>query len=157
MRVRFSWANSPGQRELRPAQSGAKPIIPLYIARPAIQIRETDAERISNLAIEAEDRLPQVAELLLAEINRATIVEDSRLPQNVVALQSTVKFLDEASGIERTLQLVYPQHADIAAGRISILSLVGAGLLGLKPGQSISWPDRAGKQRALRIMEVNQR
>ncbi len=126
-------------------------------ARPAIQIRETDAERISNLAIEAEDRLPQVAELLLAEINRATIVEDSRLPQNVVALQSTVKFVDEASGIERTLQLVYPQHADIAAGRISILSLVGAGLLGLKPGQSISWPDRAGKQRALRIMEVNQR
>ena len=126
-------------------------------ARPAIQIRETDAERISNLAIEAEDRLPQVAELLLAEINRATIVEDSRLPQNVVALQSTVKFLDEASGIERTLQLVYPQHADIAVGRISILSLVGAGLLGLKPGQSISWPDRAGKQRALRIMEVNQR
>lgn len=126
-------------------------------ARPLIQIRETDAERISNLAIEAEDRLPQVAELLLAEINRATIVEDSRLPQNVVALQSTVKFLDEASGIERTLQLVYPQHADIAAGRISILSLVGAGLLGLKPGQSISWPDRAGKQRALRIMEVNQR
>ena len=126
-------------------------------ARPAIQIRETDAERISNLAIEAEERLPQVAELLLAEINRATIVEDSRLPQNVVALQSTVKFLDEASGIERTLQLVYPQHADIAAGRISILSLVGAGLLGLKPGQSISWPDRAGKQRALRIMEVNQR
>ena len=125
-------------------------------ARPAIQIRETDAERISNLAIEAEDRLPQVAELLLAEINRATIVEDSRLPQNVVALQSTVKFLDEASGIERTLQLVYPQHADIAAGRISILSLVGAGLLGLKPGQSISWPDRAGKQRALRIMEVDQ-
>ena len=85
-------------------------------ARPAIQIRETDAERISNLAIEAEDRLPQVAELLLAEINRATIVEDSRLPQNVVALQSTVKFLDEASGIERTLQLVYPQHADIACG-----------------------------------------
>ena len=126
-------------------------------ARPAIQIRETDAERTRNLAIEAEDRLPQVAELLLAEINRATIVEDSRLPQNVVALQSTVKFLDEASGIERTLQLVYPQHADIAAGRISILSLVGAGLLGLKPGQSISWPDRAGKQRALRIMEVNQR
>ena len=126
-------------------------------ARPPIQIRETDAERIGNLAIEAEERLPQVAELLLAEINRARIVQDSGLPGDVVAMQSTVKFVDEASGAERTLQLVYPQHADIAAGRISILSLVGAGLLGLKPGQSISWPDRAGKQRALRIMEVNQR
>ena len=125
-------------------------------ARPAIQIRETDAERISNLAIEAEDRLPQVAELLLAEINRAKVVQDSRIPGDVVAMQSIVKFADDASGVERTLQLVYPQAADIEAGRISILSLVGAGLLGLRPGQSISWPDRAGKQRALRIMEVNQ-
>jgi len=125
-------------------------------ARPLIQIRETDAERIGNLAIEAEERLPQVAELLLAEINRARIVQDSRLPADVVAMQSIVKFADEASGVERTLQLVYPQAADIEAGRISILSLVGAGLLGLRPGQSISWPDRAGKQRALRIIEVNQ-
>ncbi|CCW16763.1 Regulator of nucleoside diphosphate kinase [Sphingobium indicum BiD32] len=125
-------------------------------ARPPIQIRETDAERIGNLAIEAEERLPQVAELLLAEINRAKVVQDSRLPGDVVAMQSIVKFVDEASDAERTLQLVYPQAADIEAGRISILSLVGAGLLGLRPGQSISWPDRAGKQRALRIMEVNQ-
>ena len=120
------------------------------------QIRETDAERIGNLAIEAEERLPQVAELLLAEINRAKIVQNSKLPADVVAMQSIVKFADEASGVERTLQLVYPQAADIEAGRISILSLVGAGLLGLRPGQSILWPDRAGKQRALRIMEVNQ-
>jgi len=125
-------------------------------ARPPIQIRETDAERIGNLAIEAEERLPQVAELLLAEINRAKVVQDSRIPGDVVAMQSIVKFADDASGVERTLQLVYPQAADIEAGRISILSLVGAGLLGLRPGQSISWPDRAGKQRALRIMEVNQ-
>jgi hypothetical protein len=44
-------------------------------------------------------------------------------------MQSTVKFVDEASGVERTLQLVYPQAADIEAERISILSLVGAGLL----------------------------
>lgn len=125
-------------------------------ARPPIQIRETDAERISNLAIEAEERLPQVAELLLGELNRAKVVQDSRLPPDVVAMQSTVKFVDETSGVERTLQLVYPQEADIEAGRISILSLVGAGLLGLRPGQSISWPNRAGKQRALRIMEVDQ-
>jgi len=122
--------------------------------RPPIQIRETDAERISNLAIDAEARMPQVAELLLAEINRAKVVQDIRLPSDVVAMKSTVRFVDEASGVERTLQLVFPQEADIEAGRISILSLVGAGLLGLRSGQSISWPDRAGRQRTLRIIEV---
>ncbi len=125
-------------------------------AQPPITIRESDAERIANLALGAEDKSPQVAELLLAEINRAKIVPDAQLPRDIVAMQSVVKFVDEASGLERTLQLAYPQDTDIDAGRISILSLVGAGLLGLKPGQSIRWPDRAGKHRELRIIAVMQ-
>ncbi|RYG89055.1 MAG: hypothetical protein EON59_02365 [Alphaproteobacteria bacterium] len=45
-------------------------------------------------------------------------------------------------------------ESDFEAGGISILSRVGAGLLGLTTGQSIMWPDRAGKQRPLRIIEV---
>lgn len=125
-------------------------------ARPPIQIRETDADRIGNLALDMEGRQPQLSELLLAEINRAKVVPDAKLPRDVVAMTSTVTFIDEASGAERTLQLVYPQDADIEAGRISIMSLVGAGLLGLRTGQSISWPDRAGKPRALRIIGVDQ-
>lgn len=125
-------------------------------ARPPIQIRETDADRISNLALDSEVRTPQVAELLLTEISRAKLVADARLPSDVVAMHSTVTFVDEASGAERTLQLVYPHEADIAAGRISIMSLVGAGLLGLHPGQSILWPNRGGDERPLRIIEVTQ-
>ncbi len=124
--------------------------------RPPIRIRESDADRISNLAIDVEERLPQVAELLQTEINRAKVVQDSRLPADVVAMGSTVRFVDDATGVERTLQLVYPQDADIEAGRISILSLVGAGLIGLRPEQSISWPDRSGQRRTLRIIEVSQ-
>lgn len=123
-------------------------------AQPPLHIRETDAERVANLAIAAEDNSPQVSMLLLGEINRARVVADAELPHDIVAMQSTVKFIDDASGVERTLQLVYPHDADIAAGRISILSLVGAGLLGLRTGQSIAWPDRAGNQRLLRIIEV---
>jgi len=125
-------------------------------ARPPLQIRETDAEQIGNLALQMEHRSPQVAEMLLAEINRAKVVDDARLPSETVAMLSTVKFVDDETGVERTLQLVYPQDADIEAGRISILSLVGAGLLGLRAGQSISWPNRDGHERPLRIIEVSQ-
>lgn len=123
-------------------------------AQPPINIRASDAERLANLAIAIEDNSPQLSMLLLGEINRACVVSDAELPHDIVAMQSTVKFSDDASGVERTLQLVYPYDADIAAGRISILSLVGAGLLGLRTGQSIVWPDRAGNQRLLRIIEV---
>jgi len=125
-------------------------------ARPPLQIRETDAEQIGNLALQMEHRSPQVAEMLLAEINRAKVVDDARLPSDTVAMLSTVKFVDDETGVERTLQLVYPQDADIEAGRISILSLVGAGLLGLRAGQSISWPNRDGHERPLHIIEVSQ-
>jgi regulator of nucleoside diphosphate kinase len=33
---------------------------------------------------------------------------------------------------------------------------VGAGLIGLREGQSILWPDREGNERALQIVEVAQ-
>jgi regulator of nucleoside diphosphate kinase len=125
-------------------------------ARPPIQLCETDAERISNLAMDTEMRMPQVAELLLAEISRAKLVRDARLAPDVVSMMSTVRFIDDASGVERTLKVVYPHDADIEAGRISIMSLVGAGLIGLRAGQSISWPDRSGHERSLRIIEVMQ-
>lgn len=46
-------------------------------ARPPLQIRESDAERVSNLAMDMEGRMPQVAELLLAEISRARVVQDT--------------------------------------------------------------------------------
>lgn len=124
--------------------------------RPPLQIRETDAARISDLALDMESRMPEVVELLLAEISRAKIVADFRIAPDVVAMMSTVKFVDDASGVERTLQVVYPHETDIEAGRISIMSLVGAGLIGLRAGQSISWPDRAGHERPLRIIEVAQ-
>ena len=124
--------------------------------RPPIQIRASEAERISNLALGAEARMPEVADLLLTEIERAKVVPDDRLPDDVVAMKSVVRFADEASGVERTLQVVYPPEADIEAGRVSILSLVGAGLLGLRTGQSINWPDRSGNNRLLRIIEVKQ-
>ena len=67
--------------------------------RPSIQIRETDAERIGNLAMDVMGRQPQVAELLLDEINRAKVVQDSRLPVEIVAMQSTVRFVDEAGPV----------------------------------------------------------
>jgi regulator of nucleoside diphosphate kinase len=50
----------------------------------------------------------------------------------------------QASGADRTVELVYPRDADISAGRVSILTPVGAGVIGLRTGQSILWPDRDG-------------
>jgi regulator of nucleoside diphosphate kinase len=124
--------------------------------RPPIHMNDAEADTLTNLALGAEERLPQVSEMLLEEIGRAKIYTAGKLPRDVVSMHATVEFRDEANGTSRTVQLVYPKDADISAGRISILTPVGAGLIGLREGQSIIWPDRDGHERQLSIVKVTQ-
>jgi len=124
-------------------------------ARPAILMNFEDSEALAKLARTAEAHLPQVSAMLLDEIERADIRDDASLPADVVTMGATVVFADDGSKTQRTVKLVYPGDADIAAGRISILAPVGAGLIGLREGQSILWPDRSGKSRRLRILKVS--
>lgn len=102
----------------------------------------------------AEHRHPHSSAILLAELNRAELCELGELPQQTVAMNSRIDFVDEGTGARRTVQLVYPRNADIAAGRVSILTPIGAGLIGMTAGSSIRWPDRDGHDRLLHIVRV---
>ncbi|MBY0560878.1 nucleoside diphosphate kinase regulator [Hyphomicrobium sp.] len=124
--------------------------------RPPVHLIDTEADNLTNLALGVADTMPQVSELLMSEIARATVHRAARMPSDVVTMHSTVEFTDEGSGAERTVQLVYPAEADISNGRISILTPVGAGLIGLREGHSIRWPDREGRERQLTIQKVTQ-
>jgi len=125
-------------------------------ARPPIHMIDTEADALTNLALGVADRLPELSEMLLEEIARATLHEAADLPPDVVSMNATVRFADEANGREHHYRLVYPGDADISAGRLSILTPIGAGLIGLSRGQSILWPDRTGKTRRLEILGVEQ-
>ena len=125
-------------------------------ARPPLQISEADYDTISSLALSIEHRSPDLSEQLLREIDRARVTPRASLPADVVTLGSEVEFSDEASGSSRTVRLVLPHEADIAAGRISILTPVGAGLIGMRVGREIDWPRPDGKTRRLKILSVNQ-
>jgi len=122
--------------------------------RPPIHMIDSEAEALSALAISAEERFPEASELLLEEIGRAHLHSAGKMPADTITMMATVEFTDEANGTERTVQLVYPKDADISAGRISILTPVGAGLIGLREGQSIKWPDRHGGDRVFTIRKV---
>jgi regulator of nucleoside diphosphate kinase len=49
---------------------------------------------------------------------------------------------------------VLPVDANIAEGRISILTPMGAALYGLADGACIDWPDLDGKERPIRVLRV---
>jgi regulator of nucleoside diphosphate kinase len=52
------------------------------------------------------------------------------------------------------VQLVLPGEANIAHGRVSILTPMGAALFGLAAGHTIEWPDLHGQHRPIRILRV---
>lgn len=126
------------------------------MSRNRIMMIDREADALAALALAIEDRMPQVSELLLAEIARATLLPPGKIPDDVVTMNAMVEFTDEGSGARRVIRLVLPKDADIDAGRLSVLTPIGAGLIGLREGQSIRWPDREGHQRTLTINHVIQ-
>lgn len=122
-------------------------------AQPAITISTLDYDRLSNLAESASRHAPDVAAFLLDELGRASIAVG--MPDTpVVRMGSKVEFRDEESGTVQSVRLVYPDQADAQQGHISILTPVGAALIGLSPGQSIQWRDRRGTLKKLTVLAV---
>ncbi|AZO80892.1 MULTISPECIES: nucleoside diphosphate kinase regulator [unclassified Bosea (in: a-proteobacteria)] len=123
--------------------------------KPKIIVGEIDHERLTGLATTALERVPEVAEELLAEMDRAKVVAPGKLPADVVRMGSFVTF-DSDSAQHRRVQLVYPGEADIEQGRVSVLTPIGAALIGLAAGQSIAWTARDGKKHVLTVTAVEQ-
>lgn len=95
---------------------------------PRIIVGEAEELRLTALATAAEltGREESVAQVLLAEMDRAHLVRDSEVPSDVVRMYSLVEF--EIDGRDRRrVEIVYPGEADINQGRISILTPIGAG------------------------------
>lgn len=121
--------------------------------KPKIVVSELDHERLSSLATAAQERIPEVADELLAEMDRARIVAAKQVPADVVRMGSFVTFASDNAAARR-VQLVYPGEADIEQGRISILTPIGTALIGLAAGQSIAWTARDGKTHTLTVTTV---
>ena len=122
--------------------------------RPPIHLIDVESDLVGDLALRAEHAHPVVAAMLLTEIDRAELHNRASLPDGVVTLGAEIDFVDEKSMQKRTVRLVLPGEANIALGRISILTPVGAALYGLSAGQSIDWPDLGGQERRITIVAV---
>ena len=131
----------------------ATPRVSEATERPWIKVSDIDHERLSGLATAVIDIMPGIASRLLTEMERAEIVRHERLPESVVAMGSTVVFMDHGDR-PRRVQLVYPDDADIVQGKVSVMAPVGTALIGLSVGQSITWLGVDGRERWLTVLGV---
>jgi len=119
---------------------------------PRIVLSRFDRDRLERLLEKVGPRADLDA--LREEIERAEVVEPEAMPRDVVTMNSVVRFVDEESGRESEIVLVFPGHADVESRRISVLAPVGSALLGLSVGDSIDWPLPNGRTRRLRVVAV---
>ena len=92
------------------------------LTRPPITLIDNEAESLYDLALAARGKSKQAAELLLQEVDRADTFAREDLPADVVTMMSSVVFVDESTGEEHKVQLVWPKDADSANDRISVLT-----------------------------------
>lgn len=122
---------------------------------PAIKVMEDEARRLNDLASSTAALFPRVAHFLAQEIERASVVADTSDLRGVVRMGSQVRYCNDKTGEVRDVVLVYPHEADITLKRISVLTPVGAALIGLSVGQAIEFQTPGHNKHSLTILGVS--
>ena len=120
--------------------------------KPAVYVAEAEHERLWNLARSSETL---GAWLLGEELDRAIVLRDDDSPARFVRLGSRVEYRDLASGRTRTVEIVPPDQADIDQNRLSVVTPVGAALLGLCAGDAFGWTGDDGRSHDLTVVSVS--
>ena len=114
-----------------------------------IVITAADFDRLHGL-IESPRYRTTHATLLLnlkEELGRGKVIRADRVPRNVVTMRSQVCVHDLSSDERENYTLVYPEEADINAGKLSVLAPLGAALLGTRAGQIVKIDAPTGQRR----------
>lgn len=122
----------------------------------SIIITELDRQRLIELIVNAQSgeyRGSIYLEKLRGELDRAQVVTPQQVPADVITMNSRVALLDLDSGEEEIYTLVYPENANTAEGKISILAPIGTAMLGYRLGDTFEWEVPAGKRR-LKIEKI---
>ena len=94
------------------------------------------------------------SDLLGEALDTATLVESTTIPGDVVTMHSRVVLRDLETSRRFRVTLCYPDEAEPAAGRVSVLAPIGASLLGLRVGADAKWTLPGGGRAAARLEAI---
>jgi regulator of nucleoside diphosphate kinase len=121
--------------------------------RPSVERTLTHSDHARLARMLARQPAAAGAEALQDLIDASDLVAGSAAPTTLVTMNAQV-LLQPQEGPPRELTLCYPEEARPADGLVSVLSPVGASLLGLRVGETASWCSAAGQAGAARIVSV---
>ncbi len=90
---------------------------------------------------------------LQGELDRAVLVAGADVASDVITMNSEVRLRDGRTDAEIRCTVVFPDSADAAEGRISVLAPLGAALLGYRVGDRVSF-EAPGGRRSCEIVDL---
>ena len=87
-------------------------------------------------------------------LDLAEQVPSPEVPPDVVTMYSQIEILEAGETAPRKLTLCYPGDAEPAQGFVSVLSPVGASLLGLRVGGRAHWHTPQGEPRSAWVKTI---
>ncbi len=76
---------------------------------------------------------------LTYELERAVVTQPEEIPADVITMHSQVVLKDLDNDEELIYTLVYPDEANIAEDKISVLAPIGTAILGYRVGDTLDW------------------
>lgn len=101
-----------------------------------------------------DDTLRNSVRKLYKEMESARICDDDDMPGDVVRLNSVVTIVSQ-KGWHKKFQLVLPKESDVKKAKISLLTPMGAAVMGYAEGDFLAWEFPSGEQK-LTIERVEQ-
>lgn len=124
------------------------------VRKPQILITPQDLEILETMVGNSAANVAAIR-LLEDELARAVVVKKPTSARPFCRIGSWVSYQDLSSGQIRNVRLVLPKDADIDKQQVSVLSLVGASLLGLKIGAEFGWADDRDRPHRLKLLDVS--
>lgn len=91
---------------------------------------------------------------LTEELKSAIVYSEEEMPKDVIRFNSLVT-IEGKNGFTKQFELVIPSEGDFKNSKISILTPMGAAVIGYAKGDSIIWEFRNGEQ-TLTVSDVKQ-
>lgn len=87
-------------------------------------------------------------------LDTSDLVASREVAPDIVTMYSRVLLVDPTSQARQTVTLCYPEDSDPGAGFVSVLSPLGASLLGLRVGSVARWQTPQGTEGAAEITAI---
>jgi regulator of nucleoside diphosphate kinase len=112
-------------------------------------------KRMMNLSGYYKDEtLRKSVKKLVGELESAQICDEADMPKDVIRFNTMITIVSK-NGWRRKFKLVMPNDSDVRNDKISILTPMGAAVMGYAEGDSLVWEFPSGEQK-LTIEKVEQ-